>query len=194
MKIQIILENKLPVYDYNISSWKQWSSLRYIGRYDKTEVDCEYFYCASEKPKLKSLIGAPDKITGNFNCSGNSLETLLGAPRHIGGNFEANKNKLTSLEGLPNHVGGYIDISFNKIKSLKSIHKRIKYIGKGLVLLDNPIKSDILGLLLVSGNLHAVNADGKVFDIINKHLGGDKDVLECQEELISNGFKEYAKL
>lgn len=32
-----------------------------------------------------------------------------------------------------------------------------------------------------------------VFKIVDKHLNGDKDILECQEELISNGFKEFAK-
>lgn len=30
--------------------------------------------------------------------------------------------------------------------------------------------------------------------IIRKHLSGDKDILECREELIENGFKEWAKL
>jgi (2Fe-2S) ferredoxin len=30
--------------------------------------------------------------------------------------------------------------------------------------------------------------------IIQRHLTGDRDILECQEELITNGLKEYAKL
>jgi hypothetical protein len=31
-------------------------------------------------------------------------------------------------------------------------------------------------------------------EIIENHLVADRDILECQEELIDKGFKEYAKL
>lgn len=65
---------------------------------------------------------------------------------------------------------------------------------------DNcPIESNVLGLILIKnlekfsfedfkGEVHPVQ------NIINKHLKGSRDVLECQEELIENGYKQYAKL
>jgi hypothetical protein len=34
----------------------------------------------------------------------------------------------------------------------------------------------------------------KWIEILKDHLYGDKNILACQEELIDNGFKDYAEL
>jgi hypothetical protein len=49
--------------------------------------------------------------------------------------------------------------------------------------------------LLKIKDLHTINCDisPEWLNIIKKHLTS-KDILECQEELITNGFREYAKL
>ena len=72
-------------------------------------------------------------------------------------------------------------------------HKQIDVINSAFYLGGNPIKSNILGLLQIK-HLKTVKNSHPAFIILSKHLNGDKDILECQEELISNGYKEFAKL
>lgn len=63
------------------------------------------------------------------------------------------------------------------------------------------IKSNILGIMLIK-NLKNIefmfktktNEYEEIENIINRHLKSDRDILECQEELIDKGFKQYAKL
>lgn len=64
-----------------------------------TEFDC---HCCT---KLKSLEGAPEKVTGSFNCSGcESLTSLEGAPKAVR-NFDCEYCiKLKSLKGAPEKV------------------------------------------------------------------------------------------
>ena len=68
-----------------------------------------------------------NKVTGNFNCSRNSLTTLKGCPKSIGGNFNCSFNKLTSLEGSPKSVGGIFTCDGNKLTSLEGSPNRIDF-------------------------------------------------------------------
>ena len=53
----------------------------------------------------------------------------------------------------------------------------------------------MLGLMLVKG-LQEIefNIKEEIEKIFNRHLKGERDILDCQEELITKRFKEYAKL
>ena len=126
-----------------------------------------------------------------FRAIGSNLE---GSPSIIEGDFICSYNNLTSLEGAPTTISTRLDCQNNKLTDLHNIHKQIRYIGEFAIFFDNPIKSHVLGLLLING-LHKVFLDNlKVDYIINKHLAGDRDVFACQEELIENGFEEFAHL
>jgi hypothetical protein len=57
--------------------------------------------------KLSSLLGAPQRVTGDFRCDDNQLTTLEGAPLTVEGSFSCGQNQLTSLAGAPKTVGGY---------------------------------------------------------------------------------------
>lgn len=103
-------------------------------------------------------------------------------------------DKLTSLEGAPSSIGGDFSCYNNNLTSLHNIHKQIKYIGGYADFERNPITSHVLGLLLIDGLMKVFLDNKKVEEIINKHLAGDRDVFACQEELIENGFDEYAQL
>jgi hypothetical protein len=150
------------------------------------------FYCLNNK--LTSLEGAPSKVGGNFYCDYNKLISLEGAPSKVGGNFSCDNNKLTSLEGAPSKVGGYFSFVHSKLTSLEGIHLRIKHIGGQANFERNPIKSHVLGLLLIDG-LKKISLDNtEVEKIINKYLRGDRDVFECQNELMDAGLDEYAQL
>jgi hypothetical protein len=60
----------------------------------------------------------------------------------------------------------------------------------------NPIKSHVLGVLLIHGVTEIKMDNNEVQNILNGHLPskGMESVLECQDELIEAGFDEYAKL
>jgi hypothetical protein len=59
----------------------------------------------------------------------------------------------------------------------------------------NPIKSHVLGLMLIDG-LKTIRLDNKqVEEILNRHLGkGRAGMLMAQEELIEAGLEEFAQL
>ena len=150
-------------------------------------------YIASNN-QLATLKGSPESIGGHFIVANNPLETLKGATEWVGENFDCRHCTLDSLEGAPSFIGQNCIVTDNRLKTLHSIHKQIKHIGNDFNAVNNFIRSNVLGLMLIDG-LRSVFLDIKpVQNIINKHLKGDRDVFACQEELIEAGFEEYAQL
>ncbi len=147
-----------------------------------------------ERSVLSVMGKQPEHVNGSFFCSYNKLTSLKGGPSSVGGNFNCYNNKLTSLEGAPSSVGGNFNCYNNNLTSLHNIHKQIKHIGRWVAFEDNPIKSHVLGLLLIDGLQKVFLDNMKVRVIINKHLKGDRDIFACQEELIEAGYEEYAQL
>jgi hypothetical protein len=155
-----------------------------------------YFSCADNK--LTSLVGAPSSVSGYFDCSYNKLMSLEGAPSSVGGYFSCADNQLTSLEGAPSSVGGYFSCSFNNITSLKGIEKILKKMnGTFYAYNNNPLKSHVIGLLLVPGCKEVMLDNDQVQEILNRHLKspfGNKRVIDCQSELLDANLDEWAKL
>jgi hypothetical protein len=79
-----------------------------------------------------------------------------------------------------------------------SLHNIHKIISSPHIIIDVPrqVKDSVLGLLLIK-KLEKLE-EGRFIDkwcgIVIKHFNIDKDMLECQEELITNGLRQYAKL
>lgn len=152
--------------------------------------------CVICNENLEQIPVSFGRIDGDFDCSINKLKSLHGSPRTIDGDFYCTQNNIDNLDGFPNYVRGDCWLFENNIKTLHNIHKlRIKFgTGATLDLSRNPIKSHILGLMLVE-NLLTVQLDNKkVQQILNKHLKRGRNIHNCQEELIQAGFTEYAKL
>jgi hypothetical protein len=149
---------------------------------------------AKERSVLSVMGKQPEHYPGNFFCSRKNLTSLKGAPSSVGGDFDCYNNVLTSLEGGPSFIGGNFYCYKNNLTSLHNIYKQIKHIGGFATFNYNPIKSHVLGLLLIEG-LTSVRFDNlEVTNIINKHLKGDRDVFACQEELIEAGLEDFAQL
>lgn len=131
---------------------------------------------------LKTLVGCPDRVENDFGCSWNDIKNFEGAPKFVGGDFSSRGNK--------------------QITSLHDFHKYVHEIHGMMTISFELIKDSILGLLLVKGLRRVVNvgkaggARYEVFDILNKHLPskGKQSVFDCQEELMNEGYDEYAKL
>ena len=85
------------------------------------DFDCSYL-------SLTSLVGAPEKVDGNFECVGcEKLTSLEGAPKEVGGYFDCGYcGELTSLKGAPEKVGRYSNCSnCNGLTSLEGAPKEV---------------------------------------------------------------------
>jgi hypothetical protein len=148
------------------------------------------FYCR-DLHNLESLEGAPTEVTGDFSCSNClKLTSLKGAPTKVGGYFKCNVcTSLTSLEGAPTIVKGSFGCSncenLTKLSHIKSTET--------LFINDTPI-TNLLYVFKIEGLKEIETGNNKLDEIINKHLAGDRDIMDCQEELIEAGFRKYARL
>jgi hypothetical protein len=169
---------------------KKLTSLEHCPTEVGGEFSCRY-------NDLTSLEHCPTSVSGDFYCGNNDLTSLEHCPTSVGGKFSCGNNKLTSLEHCPTSVGGYFYCCDNKLTSLQNIHTYLKKMNGEFYADNNPIKSHVLGLLLIEG-CSLVDLDNKdVESILNKYLPTTKSrqaVIECQKELIEAGLEEYAKL
>jgi hypothetical protein len=151
----------------------------------------------SSCPELTSLEGCPDEVGGNFNCFGTKITSLKGAPSTVGRVFSCTSTNITSLEGAPKKVGADFYCTDTKITSLEGIGKDYLQEIKGGLYLNSckQLTSHMLGILKIK-NLKKIEFDVNkhVETIFNKHLSSNRDMTECQMDLIEAGFKEYAKL
>ena len=162
------------------------------------EVTGGDFDC-SINDNLTSLKGSPTKVTGNFWCGNNpklvSLESNLD---EVTGYFSCGDNpSLTSLKGIPKIVGTISCTNNPKITSLEGIHKQITRLKGRFIANKTPIKTHVLGLLLINGCTEVIFDNKEVAAILNKYLPntrGNKAVIDCQYELSDAGFDDFAEL
>ena len=147
-----------------------------------------------ERSILSEMGKQEDPFPRVFYGSHNKLTSLEGAPSVVNGNFYCSHNQLTSLVGAPSVINGYFACSSNKLTSLAGIHKIIKEIHGVADFYNNPIKSNVLGLMRIKGLTEVFLDNRQVRDILNKYLAGDRDIIRCQSELQDAGLEEFAKL
>lgn len=190
MKVKDLFERQ-RVIEGDIDVPREATELSYKGAIVKGDFICF-------DTQIISLEGAPVWVGGNFDCSHTKILYLHGAPQHVGGNFRCPGTKIKSLERAPQYIGGLLDCYGTKITSLHNIHKQIKHIGEEFHL-NSKITSHVLGVMLIKGlkkivfPIHSQNQT-QVENIINRHLAGDRNAHDCQEELLEAGLVEYAKL
>ena len=70
-----------------------------------------------------------------------------------------------------------------------------------LSVFDNPIKSHVLGVLLIDGCKRITIGNTKPFSdiekMLNKYLPNDRGhagLTECEDELIEAGYEDYAQI
>lgn len=143
---------------------------------------------------LTSLEGSPTAVDGNFYCDRNMLRSLKGGPKFVNGDFYCNQNNIIYLKDAPQSIDGNFICENNLLPSLRDIHKSIKFIEGFANFEFNPIKSHVLGLILIEGLQDVLLDNKEVEDIINGHLKRGRDVFACQEELIEAGYEDFAQL
>lgn len=126
----------------------------------------------------------------------NFPKTIFHAPDNALGdsiNFNFSQNGLTSLEHFPRDIDGTVDTSMLDQLSLSKAHKHIDRLTGGWRISSHYV-GPVLGVLLIKG-LRAISLGSDKLElnkIINSYLQGD--IMDCQEELIQLGYKDYAKL
>ncbi|AVH85017.1 hypothetical protein RsoM2USA_88 [Ralstonia phage RsoM2USA] len=128
------------------------------------------------------------------------LDNLKGAPANLLDLVVSRCNHISDLSGITNSE----EIRLAKLTNLRSfegISKTLKSCKK--IFIDNMvIESNILGLLEVQDmqevvliNPSLLPSDMKrAFQILNTHLRGNKDIFECQSDLIEAGLDRYAEI
>jgi hypothetical protein len=145
---------------------------------------------------VKDLKGYPfkDPFDGDFFCRAEHLTSLEGCPQVVKGYVNCSNNKLKSLQYCPQIVKGDFYCYSNYLQSLQNIDKYCKQIDGELWAIRNPIKSHVLGVVLIENVAHFIFDHKQAQNIINHHLHTDRDVYLCQDNLIKAGFAEYAQL
>lgn len=152
--------------------------------------------------KLKSLKGAPERVNGWMDCSDNLLTSFVGGPKTVATEFNASLNLLTSLEGAPTDMGNIRLTHNSHLTNLKDVHKHIKSLNGIFNVEGCPLKSHVLGLLLIDGLTWVFMDNKDVQNILNKYITKIDNsmnmrrqfLLQAQEDMIEAGLEEYAKL
>jgi len=121
--------------------------------------------------KIVTLVGSPETVGKTFGCSHNLITSLVGGPIEVGKNYYCDSNPhLVSLDGCPNTVGERFYCDWNENLPLL---KLVRYTGVTIYYND------------------------EVNDILYKYVGKKplrQAIIQCQRELIDNGFEGNAKL
>lgn len=111
------------------------------NKYDRIPVKFGYveeIFDLRSNFKLTDLQGSPYNC-GEFRCEKLvHLKSLVGGPKIVRGDFDAEFCPLTSLEGSPEEVGGYYDVSASDITSLMGSPKTVggNFLARGVHLTD----------------------------------------------------------
>ena len=139
-------------------------------------------------------------IEGN-KCDFNSFPSIIKSITFLDEIYIGHINKLGNIQECHSQV----NLRYANINSLEGIGRHYFKLIDNTIIVNTTIEHNILGLLLVKKLLY-INVDrnklfstsipnSEPFEIIGNYLQFcDPDILECQEELISNNYQNYAKL
>ena len=155
------------------------SDANLISLVGSPEATLEGFNCSYSR-NLKSLIGGPKKVGGNFECRDTGITSLKNAPLEVNGDFECSDNRgITSLKGAPAEIGGSFYCSNTGITSLigspKKVGRNFSCYGTGITSLVGAPKE-------VGGYFHCTSTQLTSLEAINFYvheINGSAIFLRC---------------
>ena len=145
------------------------------------------FFC--NDARLTTLEGCPEIVTKNFNCADNPLTSLEFAPMIVKGDAVMSGLQLVTLKGIGTkflkEIHGDLNIRGKHIPRFLSVVLNVKHLG-GIDLIGKQDMFDRREVSTTEARLRQAQ------NIINNHLSGDRNLMDCHEELIQAGLKEYA--
>lgn len=154
---------------------------------------------------LQDLKNGPRRVGGDYYVSYNpDLKSLDGMAEIAAGTVNLSSTRISEedFKYLPKKMKALRFSNCENIKSISSLHKYVEEIEQAIGLTSVNISGGLLGLLKIKG-LSAVQygfSSGDPLDraltIVDKYLPvkSAEDIMDCQDELIDAGLKEYAKL
>jgi|688.fasta_scaffold04879_17 hypothetical protein len=172
-------------------------SLNSNGRVDCEKVDLKFssinWRYLVEDNELKFPFG----IVVGFDVSNCNLKSMKNFPLECCGDFRARHNELTSIKGIPPRAQ-MIDLRYNPITSFEGIGTKVKSCKS---LWMPAIESHMLGVLQIKDlrSLYLQTIDMsmdtyRAFQIVLKYIDPkNRNIVQCQRELIENDLDEYAE-
>jgi hypothetical protein len=201
--------NDFAVYKHSVNVIKSRASFYYDNTLlDKTRLPF-HFDTANDltirSETLTNIWGAPI-IADELEFKLKSIKTL----ENLRGSYNDLDLYTPSLEEFncnvkTNHIFINAASKFNAKDFSKSFESDTSLsLNFGASVAEKLLTNTPLLSLLLTKNFNRISHNGIagnkltelsiVMDIINYHAKIDRDILECQEELITNGFRQYAKL
>lgn len=141
----------------------------------------------------ESYSSNPDAMTKYCDEIRDRLSKVLRITVHVE-IFES--HHACSVCGIPSIrvVAPNVHLTADGITSLRGITGKLDCMQLVIVDPHSSIKSGVLELLKMK-SLRRLESNTHIewVSIVNKHLSGDRDMLDCQEDLRSAGLKEYAR-
>jgi len=133
-------------------------------------------------------------IGGSFQANIETLKSFENFPTRILGNLYAYDTNVESFDGLQTEVDGGVDLTMNqKLIDWVGVYKHLPRIGGALKFDVDYVKRGGLGVLLIKELSEISSGNSDVDAIINKYLRSDRNIFDCQEELIDAGFAHLAR-
>lgn len=171
-----------------------------------------WFNCGGTR--IITLDKSPAHVNGSFDCSYTDISSLEGAPEYVGGDFICHHTKIISLQNIHKqvkHIGGVLNIPHEAtshiigvlfIKGLKSvaIEGSTLYVYAPYIPVTAKGGSSGIGAgpyavsVTISFEPHIPSKLQQAVDIINKHLAGERNPHDAQQELIDADLSEFAKI
>lgn len=201
----------------NVKPELELRRLKVIEKYEHGQIDLSNIDLRSlegcPNPKLSPIVQERLDKTGVLTSGpailifkNRNLSSWKGIP-NMTYRIDADECAFTSLEGCPQVMHDSLEVQGNKITNLKGIGKNyLRHCYGRIELQNNPVESHVLGLMNVIGLMRVEFIPTSLDDhpltipliqltkIANDHLRGSKDFLDFQEDLISAGLKDYAKM
>jgi hypothetical protein len=151
--------------------------------------------------RLESLDHFPKMGTSERGTSVNisscrALRSLKGLPKILTSFLVMEWFQGTTLEGMPEELGKSLYLSNGRMHSLDYLPKRMPGEDATIHLSHLKFAKNFLAVFKVRELTRVTIDDIKPLErIMNKHLkSSNRDVMDCQEEMIESGYSEYAKL
>lgn len=166
-------------------------SLKYTIKNGKMDTQGNFHLDDAEITHIPIPFGV---IGGSFQANIETLKSFVNFPEKILGNLYAYDTNVESFEGLHTEVDGGVDLTMNqKLSDWVGVYKHLPRIGGGLKFDVDYVKRGGLGVLLIKELPEISSGNSEVDAIINKYLKSDRNVFDCQEELIDAGFAHLAR-
>ncbi len=166
-------------------------SLKYTIKNGKINIQGNFYLDDEEITHIPVPFGT---VSGSFQANIETLKSFENFPELILGNLYAYDTNIESFEGLHTEVAGGVDFTMNeKLTDWVGIYKHLIIVGDKIKFDVDFVKRGGLGILLIKGVQEVSSGNSEVDAIFNKYLKGDRNVLDCQEELIDAGFAHLAR-